>query len=189
MAHAAGRDPLHFRLELIRREHEPSAKLIEAVAEMSNWSGPKPAGVGRGVAFTYSFGTPVAEVIEVAQTPSGIKLTNCWIACDPGVALDPSIIEAQMIGGAIYGLSAAMQEKITFEDGAAVQQNFPDYDAMRIHTAPKFEVQILQNNRFIGGVGEPGTPPAAAALGNAIFDLTGQRIRQLPLNESVNFSG
>lgn len=189
MAHAAGRDPLQFRLELIRREHEPSAKLIEAVAEMSNWSGPKPAGVGRGVAFTYSFGTPVAEVIEVAQTPSGIKLTNCWIACDPGVALDPSIIEAQMIGGAIYGLSAAMQEKITFEDGAAVQQNFPDYDAMRIHTAPKFEVRILQNNRFIGGVGEPGTPPAAAALGNAIFDLTGQRIRRLPLNESVNFSG
>lgn len=186
MAHAAGRDPLEFRLELIRREHEPSAKLLEAVREMSGWTGQTPEGVGRGVAFTYSFGTPVAEAIEVQDTGSGIKITNCWIAVDPGLALDPGNIEAQMVGGAIYGLSAAAYGEITFADGEVEQYNFPDYDALRMHTAPKFEVRILENNRYMGGIGEPGTPPAAPALANALFDLTGIRARELPLNKTFD---
>lgn len=186
MAHAAGRDPLEFRLELIRREHEPSAKLLEAVREMSGWTGQTPEGVGRGVAFTYSFGTPVAEAIEVQDTGSGIKITNCWIAVDPGLALDPGNIEAQMVGGAIYGLSAAAYGEITFAEGEAEQYNFPDYDALRMHTAPKFEVRILENNRYMGGIGEPGTPPAAPALANALFDLTGIRARELPLNKTFD---
>lgn len=181
MAHAAGADPLQFRLELAQREHAPSAGVIAAVGEMCGWTGTTPDNIGRGVAFTYSFGTPTAEVVEVEDTGNGIRINNCWIACDVGTALDPSIIEAQMVSGAIYGFSAAMQGEITFADGAAEQGNFYDYDAMRMHNTPQFAVRILETNPHMGGVGEPGTPPSMPALGNALFDLTGVRARELPL--------
>ena len=173
--------PLDFRLELIRKEHEPSAKVLEKVAEISNWTGRTAEGVGRGVAFSYTFGTPVAQVIEVRQEDRGIRIHKVWSACDPGIALDPHNIEAQITGGCLFGLSAAVMGEITFSDGAADQQNFPDYDALRMHNAPAFEVAILENNTFLGGIGEPGTPPAAPALANALFDLTGRRGRRLPL--------
>jgi len=188
LAHAAGTDPLEFRLNLIRPVHEPSARLLETVREMSGWTAPKPPGVGRGVAFTYSFGTPVAEVIEVHDVDGSIKIAKAWIACDPGVALDPSIIEAQMTSGLIFGLSAAVHGEITFAGGEVEQFNFPDYDALRMNSAPTVEVRILQNNQMMGGVGEPGTPPAAAALANALFDLTAQRARELPLAKTFNFA-
>lgn len=190
LAHAAKADPLTFRLELMRDTHAPSATLLETVREMSGWDGLKRPGFGRGVAFCYSFGTPVAQVIEVEQTPGGIRMTRAWIACDPGLAMDPSIVEAQMTGGMVFGLSAAVQEEITFADQAVVQQNFPDHDALRMHATPRFEVRVLQNNGsfgHIGGVGEPGTPPAAPALANALFDLTGTRARELPLNKTFAF--
>lgn len=186
MAHAAGRDPLDFRLELARKEHAPSAKVLEAVRDLSGWTGKTPEGVGRGVAFSYTFGTPVAEVIEVRQTPDGIRISDCWIAADVGVALDPGNIEAQLIGGAIYGLSAAVMGEITFANAEAQQANFPDYDALRMHNVPRFAVTVLDNNPYIGGIGEPGTPPAAPALANALFDLTGTRARDLPLNRSFD---
>lgn len=187
LAHAAQRDPMEFRIDLVRREHDPSAKVLEAVRDISEWSGKTPEGIGRGVAFTYSYGTPVAEVVEVKNTLDGIMLTECWIAADPGFALDPSIIEAQLFGGALYGLSAAVMGEITFSEGEVEQFNFPDYDALRMHNAPNFTVKILENNTFIGGIGEPGTPPAAAALANAFFDLTGVRARELPLNKTFEF--
>lgn len=187
LAHAAGRDPLEFRLDHVRPAHAPSAKVLEAVAEMSGWGTSKPTGLGRGVAFTYSFGTPVAEVIEVVQEARGIRINRAWIACDPGRALDPKIIEAQMISGLIYGLSAAVMGKITFADGEVEQFNFPDQDALRMFSAPEVTVRILENNRGIGGVGEPGTPPAAPALANALYDLTGVRARELPLNQTFGF--
>ena len=186
MAHAAGRDPLEFRIELARKEHEPSAKVLETLAEMTDWTGQTRDNVGRGVAFTYSFGTPVAEAIEVHDTGDGIKIAKCWIVADLGLALDPSIVEAQLFGGAMYGLSAAAMGEITFADGEVEQYNFPDYDALRINTAPEFEVRVLENNTFLGGIGEPGTPPAAPALANALFDLTGIRARELPLNKTFD---
>ena len=92
-----------------------------------------------------------------------------------------------MTGGCLFGLSAAVMGEITFADGIVEQGNFPDYDALRMPSSPAFEVAILENNSFIGGVGEPGTPPAAAALGNALFDLTGKRIRTLPFNRVIDF--
>jgi isoquinoline 1-oxidoreductase beta subunit len=190
MAHAAKADPLAFRLDLMRDTHGPSATLLETVRDMSGWDGLKRPGFGRGVAFCYSFGTPVAEVLEVQQTDAGIKLTRAWIACDPGLAMDPSIVEAQMTGAMVYGLSAAVQGEITFADQQVVQQNFYDYDPLRMHTTPTFEVKILQNNGafgHIGGAGEPGTPPAAPALANALYDLTGTRARELPLNRVFDF--
>lgn len=181
MAHAADRDPLEFRLELMREEHPPSARVLEAVRDMSGWTGQTPDGIGRGVGFCHSFGTPVATVIEVADRDGQIAMTRAWIACDVGVALDPGNIEAQMIGGMIYGLSAAAFGEITFADGAAEQGNFPDYDALRIHNTPQTEVRILDNQPHLTGAGEPGTPPAMPALGNALFDLTKTRARDLPL--------
>ncbi|UWQ73524.1 xanthine dehydrogenase family protein molybdopterin-binding subunit [Leisingera sp. M658] len=181
MAHAAGTDPLEFRLDLARREWAPAAGVLEAVREMSGWTGKTPDGVGRGVALCYSFGTPVAEVIEVAEEDGSIRIAKAWIACDMGQVIDPEIVKAQMFGGMAYGLSAACFGEITFADGAAEQGNFPDYDALRMHTMPKTEVKVLETQAHMGGAGEPGTPPAAPALANALFDLTGKRARRLPL--------
>jgi isoquinoline 1-oxidoreductase beta subunit len=186
MAHAADADPLDFRLALMRDEFPAGAGVLEAVRDMSGWAGDKPANTGRGVAFCYSFGTPVAQVVEVVDEDGTIRIARVWIAADVGTALDPGIIEAQMVGGCIYGLSAAVSEEITFANGEAEQYNFPDYDALRMHTAPEFDVQILENNAHLGGVGEPGTPPAAPALANALFDLTGTRARELPLSKSFD---
>ncbi|MEX0305990.1 MAG: molybdopterin cofactor-binding domain-containing protein [Ruegeria sp.] len=186
MALAAGRDPLEFRLELATTEHAPTAGCLQAVKEMSGWTGKTPDGVGRGVALAYSFGTPVAQVIEVVDDDGTIRINKAWIACDVGLALDPATVEAQMIGGMIYGLSAAAHGEITFADGEVEQYNFPDYDALRMHNTPVTEVRILETNKHLGGVGEPGTPPSMPALGNALFDLTGERARSLPLNKHFN---
>ena len=190
MAHAAATDPLAFRLDLMQETHAPSAAVLHKVREMSGWDRLKRPGFGRGVAFCYSFGTPVAQVLEVEQTPDGIRMTRAWIACDPGLAMDPAIIEAQMTGAMIYGLSAAVRGAITFADQQVVESNFYDYEPLRLHQVPAFKVAILQNNGqfgHIGGVGEPGTPPAAPALANALFDLTGKRARELPLSETFDF--
>ncbi|MCR8546601.1 molybdopterin-dependent oxidoreductase [Salipiger sp. P9] len=186
MAHAAGADPLAFRLALARKAWGPAAACLEAVREMSGWPD-KPQGTGRGVALCFSFGTPAACVVEVADEDGAIRLTRAWIAADVGVALDPGILDQQLVGGLVYGLSAAMMGEITFADGRAEQQNFPDYDALRMGQMPVVETRILQTQRWISGIGEPGTPPAAPALANALFDLTGERHRTLPLNRSVSF--
>ena len=187
MAHAAGADPLEFRLALMRSEHPPSAGCLEAVRDMSGWTGKTPDGVGRGVAFTYSFGTPVAQVIEVVDEAGTIRINKAWIACDMGIALDPDNVKAQMSGGMIYGLSAAVSEEITFTDGAVDQMNFPDYDALRMFNTPLVEVRVLETQDRIGGAGEPGTPPAAPALANALFDLSGKRLREMPFNRHFDF--
>ena len=185
MAHAAGADPLEFRLAAA--DWDPAREVIEAVKEMSGWPD-KPEGTGRGIAMCYSFGTPVACVIEVADEEGDIRITRAWMAADVGVALDPGIIEQQLVGGLVYGLSAAMMEEITFADGMVEQMNFWDHDALRLGQMPEVEVRILENGAHISGIGEPGTPPAAPALANAIFDLTGERHRELPLNKVVSFA-
>ena len=188
LAHAAAADPLQFRIDLIAPNSSPSANLLEAVRNMSGWSGKTVDGVGRGVAFTWSFGTPVAQVIEVANSEDGIRIKNAWIACDVGTALDPRNIRAQMQSGMIYGLSAAVHGEISFVDGEVQQENFPDYDALRMGTSPDIEVQVFENNLHMGGVGEPGTPPSMPALANALFDLTGIRARELPLGKQFKFA-
>lgn len=186
MAHKAGRDPLEFRLELARAEWEPAAKVLETVRDMSGWTGTTPAGIGRGVALAYSFGTPVAQVIEVADRDGDIAITKAWIAADLGLVVDPQNTEAQLFSGLAYGLSAACFGEITFDNGAVEQENFPDYDAMRMPSMPSVEVAVLQQQKHMGGAGEPGTPPAAPALANALFDLTGERARELPLNKQFS---
>ena len=187
MAHAAGRDPMDFRLDLVRPESAVAAGVLEAVREMSGWDAPRAPGTGLGVAMVWSFGTPVAQVVEVVDEGGAIRIARGWIACDVGTALDPGILRAQMEGGMLFGLSAAVHGRITFADGMVEQQNFPDTDGLRMSGAPRLETRILTANPHIGGAGEPGTPPAAPALANALFALTGVRARELPLDGQFRF--
>ena len=185
LAHLAGRDPLEMRLDLI--EHAPSRKVLEKVAEMSNWGSGLPEGHGRGIAFCTSFGVPTAEVLEVVKTEQGYKVLKAFAAVDVAIALDPRNIEAQVMSGLNFGLAAAIMGEITIEDGKIQQSNFNNYDSLRMHQAPSVEVAILENNSRIKGIGEPGTPPAAPALANAIFAISGQRLREMPFNKHVQF--
>ncbi|RWK50301.1 molybdopterin cofactor-binding domain-containing protein [Mesorhizobium sp.] len=180
-------DPVELRKKLMA-DYPAALKVVEKVAEMANWGEALPPGKAKGIAFSLSFGSWVAEVVQVADTPNGIRIEKMWIAADVGTALDPDIIKAQLTSAAIYGLSAAMSQEITFADGAVEQSNFHDFDAMRIFQCPEFEVAVLENFHKMGGVGEIGTPPAAPALANAIFALTGKRIRSLPLSKEVTFA-
>lgn len=185
---AAGKiDPVEMRRKLMAA-FPAAVKVVDKVADMSGWGEALPAGKAKGFAFTLSFGSWVGEVVEVSDTPEGIRIDKVWIAADVGTAIDPGIIEAQLVSGAVFGLSAAMAQEITFADGMVEQSNFSDFDAMRIFQCPEFEVAILENYHRMGGVGEVGTPPAAPALANAIFALTGKRIRRLPLGKDIAFA-
>jgi isoquinoline 1-oxidoreductase beta subunit len=185
LAHRAGADPLEFRLR--HMNDDVSRKVLEAVGELSGW-GTAPAGRARGVAFCLAFGVPAAEVIEVEQTDAGIRITGAWAAVDVGIALDPRNIAGQVEGAMVFGLSAAIRGAITIADGKVEQTNFWDYEPLRLNQWPGVEVRVLENAERIKGIGEPGVPPAAPALANAIFALTGQRIRELPLAKSITFA-
>ena len=185
VAIAAGADPVEMRLDLMI--DEASRKVIEKTAEACNWGAPLPSGKARGFAFVLSFGVPVAEVIEISQTPDGIKIDKVWATADVGNALDKGSIVAQVQSGVIFGLSAAIHGEISFENGAVKQTNFHDYDGVRMYQTPEIEVHVHENQPKIRGIGEPGVPPAAPALGNAIFALTGERLRELPFGKSVKF--
>ncbi len=185
LAHHGGVDPLTCRLNLIT--HEPSKLVIQKAAEMARWDQKRADNIGLGIAYTLSFGVPVAEVVEVENTPNGIKILNVYAAVDVGIALDPRNIKAQVMSGIIFGLSAAVMGEITVSNGIVEQNNFHQYDALRMRQSPNIHVEVLENGKEIKGIGEPGTPPAAPALGNAIFAATGQRIRELPFNKSIQF--
>ena len=185
LAHQAGADPLAFRLGLLT--HDPSRQVLQAAGEMAGWGQPLTKGRGRGVAYHLAFGVPVAEVVEVTQTPDGIRIDRVCVAADVGTALDPRNIEAQLQGAVVFGLSAAMFGEITFANGAVEQKNFHQFESVRIHQSPRIEVKVLALGGPIRGIGEPGTPPAAPALANAIFNATGQRIRELPLRKHIAF--
>ncbi|MCO5161633.1 MAG: molybdopterin-dependent oxidoreductase [Mesorhizobium sp.] len=187
IAEAGGIDPVEMRRKLMA-DYPAALAVVNKVAQMSNWGEALPEGKAKGFAFTLSFGSWCGQVVQIADTPAGIRLEKMWIAVDVGTALDPGIIEAQMTSGAIYGLSAAMGQAITFEDGRVAQSNFHDFDAMRIFQAPEFEVAILENFHRMGGVGEVGVPPAAPALANALAALKGKRFRSLPLSKDVAFA-
>ncbi|MEM8824700.1 MAG: molybdopterin cofactor-binding domain-containing protein [Pseudomonadota bacterium] len=187
LIHQAGADPVTERLRLMH--HEPSRKVLETVADMADWQGPQPSqGVGRGVAFTFAFGVPCAQIIQVEDTPRGLRLTDLWIAAEVGRVLDPINIEAQLSGGALYGLGHAMLAEITHSDGVIEQQNFDTYESLRIYHTPRIQVRALGSGGPIRGAGEPGLPPAAAALSNAIFAATGQRLREMPFAHHVDFA-
>lgn len=180
LAHAAGVDPYEYRRDLLRDDPR-MAHVLETAARMSGWSSPLPEGRARGIAVKESFGTLVAEVAEVSIEDGAVRVHKVWCAADPGDVVNPDTFAAQMEGGIIFGLTAALYGEITVEKGAVVQSNFPDYEMVRMADAPQIEVEIISSGEHWGGAGEPGTPPIAPAVTNAVFALTGKRVRQLPL--------
>jgi isoquinoline 1-oxidoreductase subunit beta len=187
IAVAAKLDPVAMRKTLMAR-YPAALKVVEKLAEMAHWGEVLPPGKAKGMAFTQSNGSWVGEIVQIADTPEGLRVEKIWIAADVGMVLDPAIVEAQLTSAAIFGLSAAMSQQITLADGMVEQFSFPDNDALRINQCPAFEVAILQTATKMGGVGEIGAPPVAPALANAIFALTGNRIRSLPLSKAVRFA-
>jgi isoquinoline 1-oxidoreductase beta subunit len=181
MAHAAGVDPVDYRLRLLKDQPRLAA-LLSLVAEKAGWKTPLPPGRGRGVAIHTSFATAVAEVVEVEIGASGaLRVRRVVAAVDCGTVVNPDIVKAQVESGIVYGLSAALFGKITLKGGRVVEQNFPDYDVVHLAQAPAIEVHIVVNDDPPGGIGEPALPPVAPALANAIFAASGKRVRSLPL--------
>ena len=190
LIHAAGADPLAERLRLC--SHEPSRRVLQTVGEISGWNtplAPSPDGAkrGRGLAFTLSFGVPVAEVVEVTATQQGIRIDKVYVVCEVGKVLDPVNFEGQVQGGVIWGLGHAMNCELVYADGVPQQANFHAHPGMRLNQTPQIVVKALETTEEIKGIGEPSVPPAAPALANAIFAATGQRIRELPLNKAIGF--
>lgn len=179
-------DPLALRLKLL--EHHPRhRRALELAAQKAGWGSPLAKGVGRGLSVHESFGSFVAQVAEVALdeeegTPA-VKRVVCAIDCGP--TINPDTVKAQMESAIVFGLSAALRGKITFTDSAVDQSNFHDYPPLRIKEMPQIDVHIVESTDKMGGVGEPGVPPVAPAVCNAIFALTGKRIRQLPIDRQL----
>jgi isoquinoline 1-oxidoreductase beta subunit len=180
MAVAAGKDSLDFRAQHLGEGRY--AALIEKLREVTNWSARK-KNEGYGVAISESFSSIVGEVCKVSRHESGkVRVDKVWAVMDCGWYVNPDIIRAQVEGSVIMALGAATKHATTFADGKAVERNFDTYKLTRIADAPEIEVHIMDNQERAGGVGEPGLPPFTAALTNAIFDLTGKRIRVLPFS-------
>ncbi|CUI61951.1 xanthine dehydrogenase family protein molybdopterin-binding subunit [Cognatishimia activa] len=184
--HAAGADPLEERIRLMG--HDVSVKVLEKVGEISNWNGANLGeNRGRGVAYGFSFGVPVATVVEVTNTDRGIKLDGVWVAADVGKVIDPGNLENLGQGGTVWGLGHAINCEITYSDGMAEQSNYHAHEGMRIWQCPPITFAALENSPKVRGFGEPPVPPSAPALGNAIFAATGQRIREMPFNKHIDF--
>lgn len=181
IAHATGQDPLALRRKLMAN-HPKHLAVLNAVAERAGWDKPAPKGVFRGLAQTMGFGSYVAACAEVSVSDDGqLKIHRIVAATDPGHAVNPQQIEAQVEGSFSYGLSAALFGEITVKDGAVEQKNFDSYPVVRMADMPKVETIVLPSGGFWGGVGEPTIAVAAPAVLNAIFAATGKRIRELPL--------
>ena len=180
LAHKANQDALEYRRKLLQSEPR-YLKVLDAVAKLSDWGRPLPKAWGRGVAIHGSFNSIVAEVVEVDMSSGALRVNNIFCVADAGYAYCPNAFRAQMESGIIFGLTAALHGEITIKNGAVEQSNLHDYQMVRMNTAPDIYVEIINSGEKTGGAGEPGTPPIAAALTNAIFAATGNRIRQLPV--------
>ena len=180
MAHLAGKDPLEFRREYLKEEREQ--KLMDKMEEISGWKSRR-KGDGFGLAITECFATTVGQVVKVSRNTNGkIKIDKVWAVVDCGWYVNPDIIHAQVEGSILMALGAATIHQITFNDGLVEQRNFYNYLMPRINDMPEVEVHVMDNEENAGGVGEPGLPPFAPALTEAIFDLIGERIRKLPFD-------
>jgi isoquinoline 1-oxidoreductase beta subunit len=180
MAVAAGKDPFEYRRGLLTQRPRHRAAL-ELAASKAGWGSPLPAGRARGIAAFESHKSMVAQVAEVSLVDGKVKVHRVVCAVDCGMTVNPNIVRRQMESAIIFGLSAALYGKITIKDGRVQQSNFHDYPVVRMNETPQVEVHIVPSGEKPSGVGEPGTPPIAPAVCNALFALTGKRIRSLPI--------
>lgn len=185
LAYQTQQDPYEFRAKLLSG-HPRTLGVLQRVANMANWKSKLPAGFGRGIAARMSYGTAVAQVVEVEILNGKPKVHKVYCCADPGFAIHPDGFSAQMESGIVYGLTAALYGEIKIENGAVKQSNFHDYQMLRMDEAPEIQIEVFNSGARPGGGGEPGTPPIFAALTNAIFAASGKRIRELPVSKYDN---
>lgn len=183
LAHLAGKDPIAFRLPLLDKLPRQKA-VLERVARESGWGNPSPAGTARGVAMMESYETHQALVAEVRKTSDGLKLERLTYVVDPGIAVHPDQVIAQIQSGAVSGLINTFRSKITLKDGRIQQSNFNDFPLLRMNQMPEIKIVLLESGDKPGGMGETAVPLVAPAITNAVFSLTGKRVRSLPLSDS-----
>ena len=180
LAHAAGKDPLDYRLALLAKEPR-HANVLKTCAEKAGWGTPPAVGRARGLALHESFGSIVAECVEISVENKQVRVHSVTAAVDCGTAVNPLGVEAQVQSSIAFGLTAALYGKLTLVGGQVQQSNFHDYQIVRMHEMPKVSVHIIPSKARMGGIGEPATAPIAPAVANAVFALTKQRLRTLPL--------
>jgi len=183
LAHAAKADPFEYRRALLDKSPRGRA-VVELAAKKAGWGAPLPAGRGRGIALMYGGGwdTYVAQVAEVSVSKSGeVRVHRVVCAVDCGTIVNPDTVKAQIEGGVVFGIGGALYGEVTLKNGRVEQSNFHDVRVLRINETPAIEVHLVRNNEAPGGIGEPGTAVTAPALANAVFAVTGKRIRKLPL--------
>ena len=181
VAHAGGKDPYQLRRSLLANQPRMLA-VLDLAAQKANWGGPLPAGHARGIATHFSFDSYVAQVAEVSVEKDGtVRVHRVVAAVDCGRTVNPDTVKGQLEGGIIFGLTAALKTEITLEKGRVQQRNFNDYPMVRMFESPAIEVYIVPSTEHPTGVGEPGVPPVAPAVANAIFAATGKRVRRLPI--------
>jgi isoquinoline 1-oxidoreductase beta subunit len=184
LAHAAKIDPLEFRRRTLPSSSR-AHRVLDAVAALAKW-GARTPGIGRGIARHESFETEVAEIADVEIVNGRIKVRRVFVAVDCGTVVNPDIVRAQVEGAIIFGLSAALDQEITLTNGVVMQKNFDAYPPLRMHESPEITVQIIASEKPPTGIGEPALPPIGPAVANAIFELTGIRLRRLPLQRAWN---
>jgi isoquinoline 1-oxidoreductase beta subunit len=182
LAATAGKDPVAYRRSILKSKRHLAA--LDLVVEKSGWNNPLPAGHFKGVAVHESFGSYVAQVAEISIDEGHLKVHKVTCAIDCGLAVNPEGVKAQMESGIIFGLTAALYGEISLDKGRVKQRNYHDYKMVRMNEAPLIEVHIVDSNEKMGGAGEPGVPPLAPAVANALFAATGKRVRRLPLQPS-----
>lgn len=183
LAHLAGVDPYEFRLRNLQKDGATrNIAVLKLAAEKAGWGRPKPEGVFQGIAQHPSFGSYVATVVEVKKEAKALRILRVIYAVDCGQIVNPDIVQAQIEGGCIFALTAALKQEITVKNGAVEQENFHNSDLIRIYEAPPVEVYFANSGDSPGGVGEIGVPPLAPALANAIFAATGTRYRKMPMS-------
>ncbi len=181
LAHKAGQDPYRYRRALLAK-HPRNLKVLETAAKKAGWGKPLPKGRGRGIAVHESFGSFIAQVAEVSLDSTGqVKVHRVVCAVDCGKFVNPDTIKAQMESGIVFGLSAVLYGAITLKDGRVQQGNFDSYPLVRMSASPRIEVHVIESKEPPGGVGEPGVPPIAPAVANALFAVSGARMRSLPM--------
>jgi isoquinoline 1-oxidoreductase subunit beta len=185
VAEAAGKDPVDFRMAMLKDKPRHAA-VLKLAAEKAGWGTPAPEGRFRGIALAESFNTMVAQVAEISMTNGQMKVERVVCAVDCGVAVMADQVKAQMEGGVGFGLGAILKSKLTLDGGKVVEGNFDGYEVLNISEMPQVEVHIVQSEEYPTGVGEPGVPPIGPAVANALYQATKKRVRMLPFNRSEN---